>query len=155
VIIKAWRITQAIHAATAFTGIGAWLEGGRWNHKGIHMVYTAGSLALAALEIVVHLPEDALLYKRYVRIPMQFDSSQVIELAISDLPKNWNDHPPSESTQQISSSWTAEKKSLVLKVPSSIIPEEYNYLINPLHPDASEMKTGESESFKFDPRLKR
>lgn len=153
-IITAWRITQAVHEASAFSGIGAWLEGGRWNRKGIHMIYTAGSLALAALEMVVHLPKDAILYNHYVCIPVQFDSGQVIELAMPDLPENWNDNPPPESTQQIGSSWMIEKSSLVLKVPSSVIPEEHNFLINPLHPGASEMKTGKARPFKFDPRIK-
>jgi len=154
-IITAWRITQQIHAGNAFTGIGAWLEGGRWNRKGIHMIYTAGSLALAALEIVVHLPETAILYNHYVRIPVQFDSGRVMELAISDIPDDWNSHPPSESSQHIGSSWTIEKKSLALKVPSSVIPEEHNYLINPFHPDVSRLKIGEPATFTFDPRIKR
>ena len=154
-IITAWRITQAVHTGSAFTGVGAWLEGGRWNRKGIHMIYTAGSIALAALEIVVHLPETAILYNQYVRIPVQFDSGQVIELPMSDLPENWNDHPPSESAQEIGTSWVVAKNSLVLKVPSSVIPEEYNFLINPLHHDASQLKIGKAEPFTFDPRIKR
>ena len=154
-MITAWRITQAVHTGSAFTGVGAWLEGGRWNRKGVHMIYTAGSIALAALEIVVHLPETAILYNQYVRIPVQFDSLQVIELPMSDLPENWNEHPPSESTQQIGTSWAIEKKSLVLKVPSSVIPEEYNFLINPLHPDVFHLKIGKAEPFKFDSRIKR
>ncbi len=154
-MITAWRITQAVHTGSAFTGVGAWLEGGRWNRKGVHMIYTAGSLALAALEIVVHLPETAILYSHYVRIPVQFDSGQVTELALTSLPEDWNGHPPSESTQEIGTSWAIEKKSLVLKVPSSVIPEEYNFLINPLHPDASRLKIGNAEPFKFDFRIKR
>ncbi len=154
-IITAWRITQAVHAANAFSGMGAWLEGGRWNRKGVHMVYTAGSIALAALEMAVHLPEEALLFKHYVFIPVQFDSGQVIELAVQDLPENWNDNPPPESTQQLGSSWMIEKRSLVLRVPSSVIPEEPNFLINPLHPGAAELKPGKAEPFKFDPRIKR
>lgn len=153
-MIMAWRITQAVHAGSAFTGIGAWLEGGRWNRKGVHMIYTAGSIALAALEMVVHLPEDTLLYQQYVRIPVQFDSDRVIKLPISSLSHDWNSNPPPESTQKIGTSWVMEKKSLVLQVPSSIIPEETNYLINPLHPDASHLKIGKPETFKFDPRIK-
>lgn len=154
-ISTAWRITQTIHADNAFNGIGAWLEGGRWNQKGIHMVYTARSLSLAALEMVVHLPEDALLFRHYVRIPVQFDSSQVIELALSRLPEDWDSNPPLESTQLIGTTWTNEKKSPVLKVPSSIIPAEHNYLINHTHPEAAQLKVGKAEPFRFDSRIKR
>jgi RES domain-containing protein len=154
-IITAWRITQAIHVDSAFNGIGAWLEGGRWNRPGVHMVYTAQFLSLAVLEMMVHLPEDALLYSRYVRIPVQFESSQVIEVPLSSLPEDWNSNPPPESTQKIGTAWAMGKKSLVLKVPSSVISEEYNYLINPLGPGADRLQFGEVEPFKFDPRIKR
>lgn len=153
-IITAWRIALAPQADTAFSGIGAWLEGGRWNRKGIHMIYTAGSLSLAALEIVVHLPEEALLYSEYVCIPVRFDAGQVTELARSSLPENWYCHPPGESTQDIGTAWAIAKGSLVLKVPSAVIPEEHNYLINPNHPDAARLEIGAAKPFGFDPRIK-
>jgi RES domain-containing protein len=153
--ITAWRITQSAYADEAFTGLGAWLEGARWNHKGVYMVYTAASVSLAALEMVVHLPKEALLYHHYVRLPVTFDSKQVMRLAPSQLPADWHHNPPPESTQQIGSGWAKERKSLVLKVPSSVIPEEHSYLINPLHPDAKRLRIGTAEPFKFDQRIKR
>lgn len=153
--ITAWRITQSAYADDAFTGLGAWLEGARWNEKGVYMVYTAESISLAALEMVVHLPEEALLYNCYVRIPVTFDSKQVMTLKTSQLPADWHCNPPPESTQKIGSSWAEERKSLVLKVPSSVIPDESNYLINPLHSDAKSLKIGKAEQFKFDNRIKR
>jgi len=118
------------------------------------MVYTAQSLSLAALEMVVHLPEDALLYKSYIRIPVQFDPAQVIDLALSTLPEDWNSNPLPESTLRIGSAWIYEKSSLVLKVPSSTIPTEHNYLINPLHPEAAELNIGTPAPFRFDSRIK-
>jgi RES domain-containing protein len=153
--ITAWRITQATHADDAFSGIGAWLEGARWNHKGVYMVYTAESISLAALEMIVNLPEEALLYKLYVRIPVQFDAKHVTPLKPSQLPSDWNYSPPPESTQTIGSNWAKTGKSLVLKVPSSVIPDEHNYLINPLHPAAADLKIGKAEKFHFDSRIKR
>jgi RES domain-containing protein len=153
--ITAWRITQAAYADDAFTGLGAWLEGARWNDKGVYMVYAAESISLAALEMVVHLPKEALLYNLYVRIPVVFESKQVMTLKPSKLPSDWNLSPPPESTQKIGSEWAKAKKSLVLKVPSSVIPDEHNYLINPLHPAATSLKTGKAEKFNFDTRIKR
>jgi RES domain-containing protein len=153
-IITARRITQKSHADGAFTGLGAWLEAGRWNQKGVHMVYTAQSLSLAALETVVHLPADALLYNLYVYIPVEFDSKLVFGLPSSSLAADWKNHPPPDSTREIGTSWVKEQKSPVLKVPSSVIPEEYNYLINPLHSDFARLKIGKAISFLLDPRIK-
>lgn len=96
--LTAWRITQTTHADDAFSGIGAWLEGARWNHKGVNMVYTAESISLTALEMIVNLPEEALLYKLYVRIPVQFDAQHVMPLKPSQLPFDWNLSPPPEAT---------------------------------------------------------
>jgi RES domain-containing protein len=151
--ITAWRITQKHYAEKAFTGLGAWLEGARWNPKGIYMVYTAESISLAAFEMLVHLPQEALLYNLYARIPIEFDTKRIISLKRSNLPANWKDNPPPETTQKIGLDWVKGQKSLVLKIPSSIIPDEYNYLINPLHPDFNKIKIGQADSFYFDERI--
>lgn len=151
--ITAWRITQTVYADKAFTGVGAWLEGARWNPKGIYMVYAAESISLAAFEMLVHLPQEALLYNLYVRIPVEFDEKQVTTLKRSKLPANWKDNPPDESTQKIGLDWAQSQKNMVLNVPSSVIPEEYNYLINPLHPDFKKIKIGNADSFHFDERI--
>ncbi len=151
--IAAWRITQAVYADEAFSGLGAWLEGARWNPKGVYMVYTAESISLAAFEMIVHLPQEALFYNLYVRIHFEFDAKQVITLKRSNLPKNWQNNPPGEATQKIGSNWIKNNESLVLKVPSSVIPDEYNYLINPLHTDFKTIKIGQAQSFAFDKRI--
>jgi RES domain-containing protein len=109
----------------------------------------------AALEIVVHLPEEVLLNDLYACIPTEFDSKYMITLKPSQLPSDWNIIPPPESTQKIGSDWAKTKQSLVLKVPSSVIPAEHNYLINPQHPDAKRLKIGKAETFDFDTRIKR
>jgi RES domain-containing protein len=153
-IITAWRVTQKSHADGAFTGLGEWLEAGRWNQKGVSMVYTAQSLSLAALETVVHLPADALLYNLYVYIPVEFDSKLILELPSSSLPADWKNHPLPDSTREIGTSCVKEQKSPVLKVPSSVIPEEYYYLMNPLRSDFARLKIGKAISFLLDPRIK-
>lgn len=151
--ITAWRIVQKRWAQSAFSGYGARLEGGRWNRAGIPMVYTAESLSLASLEIIVHLPEASLLYTTYVRIPVTFSPDQMTVLSKDTLPADWDSIPESESTQKIGTEWASENRSLLLKVPSSVVPEEHNFLINPSHPEAAHLSIGAPAPFRFDPRL--
>ncbi|MBW2011701.1 MAG: RES domain-containing protein [Deltaproteobacteria bacterium] len=151
--VTAWRIVQSRWADTAFSGYGARLEGGRWNFAGISMVYTAESLALSSLEMIVHLPEDALLYSEYVRIPVRFDTELMTVFPRESLPSDWNSIPESESTQKLGTAWAEKNESLILKIPSSVVPEEHNYLINPRHPDYHKLFIGEPAPFRFDPRL--
>ena len=152
--ITAWRILKTQHAGRAFDGEGARLAGGRWNKIGVPLIYTADSLALAALEIMVHLPKSELLKARYQRIAVQFDSRLIKSFNLIDLPEDWDLLPPPESTQAIGTSWARKNSSVVLKVPSTIIREEFNYLINPLHPDFDKLTTGTPQRFVFDPRVK-
>ena len=152
--ITAWRIVKAKHKKRAFDGEGARIAGGRWNKIGTPMVYTADSLALAALELIVHLPDKDLFNKIFFRIPVRFDSSVVTSLESSRLPRDWDSLPPSESTQILGTQWSLEKKSAVLKVPSTIIREEYNYLINPQHPDFKKISVGSPARFAVDHRVR-
>jgi RES domain-containing protein len=151
--ITAWRIVKFQHTKTAFDGEGARIAGGRWNKIGTPMIYTAGSLALAALETIVHLPKGELLKKLFFHIPVQFDSDLVFALNPPDLPADWDCIPPSEATQAIGTDWILKKRSVILKVPSTIIREESNYLINPVHPDFKMLSFGSPERFTFDPRI--
>ena len=151
--LTVWRVIKKKHRRTAFKGDGARIYGGRWNPVGTSVVYTAESLSLATLEIVVHLEREELLYRHFLKIPVTFDSLQVTALNRNTLPKDWNRLPPSESTQKIGYKWISQSKFAVLKVPSTIILEEYNYLINPNHHDFVGMKIGKPQRFKFDPRL--
>jgi RES domain-containing protein len=129
--ITAWRIVKAKHKDKAFDGEGARIAGGRWNQVGIPMIYTADSLALAVLEITVHLSQEDLLQKLYFHIPVEFDAVQVMSLDPAGIPDDWDSLPPSESTQKIGSKWALEQKSLVLKVRSTVVRQAFNYLINP------------------------
>ena len=151
-ILKAWRIVKAPYKSKAFTGDGARLYGGRWNSKGVPVIYTAGSLALASIEMVVNLPSPKLL-EAFVRIPVQFNSNLVEELLSSALPKSWKSRPISPDSCDIGDKWIKEQRSVILKVPSVVVPEEFNYLLNPLHPDFKKLKIGMPIVYHFDPRL--
>ena len=137
----AWRIVQAQVADRAFNGEGARRYGGRWNSKGVAVVYTSGSISLAILEVVVHIPAYDLL-EQYVFIPVEFDRKLVRTLKPKDLPENWNRDPSPQANKQIGDSWVQSNQSAVLEVPSAIVPTEKNYLINPAHPDFSKLNIG-------------
>jgi RES domain-containing protein len=150
--IAAWRIVKERNAATAFTGEGARLYGGRWNSPGVAMIYTAESRALAALEVLVHLDSPDLLAS-FVLIQVTFDEKLVSRLAPDRLPSDWRRDAIPESTRDLGDRWTADFTSAVLRVPSVLIPEESNYLLNPAHRDFSRIEIGKLARFEFDPRL--
>ncbi|WP_300489841.1 RES family NAD+ phosphorylase [Flavobacterium sp.] len=151
-----FRIEREKYLDTTLTGIGASMsEGYRWNSLNTKMVYTAESRALATLEVAVHLdlsedlPED----RCYVEIEIP-DEVVIQEVAIDDLPDDWNSKPPSLTTQIIGDDFVFYNEAAILKVPSSIVPQEYNYLINPNHPDASKIKVLNTSKMTFDTRFK-
>ena len=150
----AWRIVEAKFRAKAFSGDGARLFGGRWNNKGVAVIYTAGSLALACIEIVVNLPSPKLL-EAFIRIPACFESDLIESLPSSQLPRDWQSRPISPATRAIGDQWIRERRSAVLKVPSVVVPEEFNYLLNPTHPDFKKIEIGRPMVYHFDPRLSR
>ena len=93
-----------------------------------------------------------LLLSHYVKIPVEFDSSCVKE--IDDLPLGWDLYPATEKTKNIGDKWVKDRVSLILKVPSTVINGEFNYIINPSYPDAKDkLKIGKAENIYFDPRL--
>ncbi len=153
--ITAWRIVKANHVDSAFDGEGARIAGGRWNRIGTPMIYTADSLALAVLEISVHLSQEELIQKKYFRVPVLFDSKLVTTLDLARLPDDWDSLPPSESTQNIGTQWALSQKTSILKVPSTVVKEEFNYLINPIHPKFKMLLIGNPERVTFDPRIKK
>jgi RES domain-containing protein len=147
---EAWRIVKAKHAATAFDGEGARLNGGRWNSVGVRAVYVSATKSLAALETLVHLKLP--MTSTFVAIPVWFDDRFVETIPLSALPSGWNAEPPSLASQGIGDAWTKAVRSALLAVPS-ILTGETNYLINPTHPDFIRIKIGKPEPFIFDARL--
>lgn len=151
--LTAWRIVKAKHAGTAFTGEGARAAGGRWNSSGTPMVYTAGSVALAMLEMLVHLRSQVLL-RWYVTFEVTFDDAMVETLNVKDLPRSWRRSPPPAALQRIGDAWISGRTTAVLRVPSVVVPMEWNYLLNPEHPDFRRITIGPRRPVQFDPRLR-
>ncbi|MCC5850876.1 MAG: RES family NAD+ phosphorylase [Verrucomicrobia bacterium] len=148
---RAWRIVKETHAASAFDGEGARLFGGRWNSQGTRVVYASGTKALATLENLVHLNPPVSF--KYVAIPIAFEDALVEKFKPSDLPAEWTEEPPPPSTQVIGDQWVKEARSAVLELPSVIIRDETNYLLNPAHANFKNINLGTPEPFTFDPRL--
>jgi RES domain-containing protein len=107
---------------------------------------------LAVLEVLVHLDTPALLEK-YVLFEVEFASPLVTDLDRSLLPRNWKSDPVPEAVQAVGDRWTSSGISAVLRVPSVLVPEESNFLINPRHPDFGSIVISDPRSFQFDPRL--
>lgn len=150
--ITAWRIVKARHAANAFDGEGARVEGGRWNSPGTPLVYTSQSAALAALELLVHLGRGSIL-AAYVLIPCAFEDAVVSRLDRKLLPKNWRSYPAPPELQLIGDEWVKGGTSAVLEVPSAVIETDSNYLLHPRHPDFRAIRVMEPQPFEFDLRV--
>ena len=152
-MITCYRVTQKKYAATAFDGEGARLYGGRWNNKGSALVYTAGSLSLATLELLVHLESYQILRQRYCYLKVELAETLCVDLPPARLPPGWNVDPPLAATKQIGDEWIKVGASAALAVPSALIGSEANYLLNPHHPDFAKLTVHAPEDFVFDPRL--
>lgn len=146
---SAWRLTKTKYLATAWDGEGAKRSGGRWNSVGVAVIYASGSLSLALVEVLVHLPSGILPAYSVVRV--DFDDSLVIALTPAELPSRWKDNPAPAGT--LGDKWVADRASAVLRVPSVVVPEEFNYVFNPSHPDFGRLILGTPAPFPFDPRL--
>ena len=151
-----FRIEREKYLSTTLSGLGASLSKGyRWNSYNTRLVYTAESRALATLEVSVHLDlnEDLPVDRHYVEIEIP-DHLTILEVRVEDLPDDWNAKPPTMTTQAIGDDFVHFNEAAILKVPSSIVPEEFNYLINPAHPDARKIKVLRYHNMDFDKRFK-
>lgn len=147
-----WRVVTQRFADTAYSGEGARLYGGRWNPKGVPVVYAAATQSLALLEMLV---QDASLHARYVMIPARLPDRIVAHIETAALPPDWRDIAAREVLQQQGAAWVSGQSSAVLAVPSAVVPAEYNYLINPAHPDFAQIEIGSRTEWITDQRLKR
>lgn len=151
-----YRVEREKYLHTTLQGVGASMSKGyRWNSFNTRLVYTAESRALATLEVSVHLDlsEDLPLDRFYVEIEIPDDIS-ILEVKLEDLPDDWNYNPPAITTQTIGDDFVIYNEAAILKVPSSIVPQEFNYLINPNHTDFSKIKILNSTRMFFDSRIK-
>ena len=143
-----WHLASGRHAP--LTGEGARLVGGRWNSAGRPLVYASESLALCLAECLVHitgpLPRD------YVAFQLAVPEDGIETLNATVLKADWR--ADLGYTRAIGDQWLAQERSLVLAVPSAVLPESTNMLLNPLHPGAGEVQIVDRQPFRFDPRLR-
>jgi RES domain-containing protein len=156
---KLWRIATDTrqYSADDMTGTGAKITGGRWNDMGVAMVYCSESRALACLETVVHLNAGGLPFNRYlVEIAVPDDVWNAAETAEEPmLPVGWDAEPAGLESSSYGAAWVAGARSALLLVPSVIVPEERNGLVNPAHPDAGRIRARKIRKWIYDPRLVR
>lgn len=150
--LEVWRITDKKFKNSAFSGEEAWLWGGRFNSPGKKAVYTSGSLSLALLETLVQSNDRSNLKKKVLvraSIPEEF-----IQIPTeSDLPEKWDWIPLSKASQSYGDSWIENVKDAVLKIPSVVVPVEFNYVINPEHPDFDRISISAPVPLPLDPRF--
>lgn len=148
--MRLYRISEKQFAAD-LTGEGARIAGGRWNPKGVPMMYTAESVALAALEVLVRISTRKHYYRTIFTIP---DTASIECVAVTDLPANWQIPCPNRYLIDFGKRWVLERRSLLLKVPSAVVNGDgYNFLINPLHPEFSAVSVLDIAPFIYDSRL--
>ncbi len=152
--ITVWRVTDQDYVSSAFDGMGAEKFGGRFNSVGRKLVYCAGSLSLALLEQLVRTNSRDRL-RRQVCIRADFDSSLVEVAGPGDLPTGWSDIPYSGVSQKFGDEWLIKQSSAVLKVPSVVVAIEWNYLLNPEHPDFASIVTFDPVALPLDGRIER
>lgn len=147
----AFRISQKKYI-NDLSGEGARLYGGRWNLKGIPLVYLAESPSLALVEYLVHIPLGAIPNDTCFAV-VNLPDQQIIKLKIKDLPDSWADFPAPEKIAQIGTDWALSQKSLSMKVPSAVNIEDFNILLNPLHPDIDKVQIQDVRPYKINSRL--
>jgi RES domain-containing protein len=141
--MKVWRIATETHAygPEDLSGMGAFHGGGRWNSKGRAVVYTASSIALATLEVIAHLERDEIPQNRFlveIDVPDTVWQKRLQRVA-ADLPPTWSAIPAGRTCAKLGDDWLDSQGSCVMCVPSVIVPEEMNVLINPSHPDTDKL----------------
>jgi RES domain-containing protein len=148
-----YRLTKTQYAAEAWTGYGAKLYGGRWNHKGYPTIYVSSSISLAALEVLVHVSNEAIL-EEYTLFSIEIPDDQVAYVASEHLPTNWRHDPAPLSTMELGTGWLQSGQGAALVLPSTIIPMENNAILNPSDVNFQHyLKSVVTLPFLFDSRL--
>lgn len=139
--------------AKDLTGEGARLHGGRWNHQLIPCIYTSESRSLAVLEYTVNINIEDI--PRSLSITTyEIPDNSFLRLRMSDLPGNWKEAPAPSSTKDFGTSLLNEAIYPVIRIPSTVIPYEFNYILNPLHPGSEDFKIVDIRDFVYDVRIK-
>ena len=154
--VTAYRLVRRIRAKDAFSGEGSRLFGGRWTPKGSPAVYCSQHLSLCVLELRVN-QDQFLTRDGYRYFTVTFSPALMESLSLTDAPRGW-DRPRISSIrltapQRFGEKWLKEKRSAVLRVPSAVLPQENNYILNPLHPDFASIKISVAMLIHLDSRL--
>jgi RES domain-containing protein len=151
--VVGWRIVKEKHAKAAFSGEGARNYEGRWNSAGVRMVYCSENLALAALEIFVHV-RPVRMHDKFRAFRVTFDDALMTIIDLKKLPKGWNAQPPAAASKNIGDEWIRSGRSAVLALPSVLVPLERTFLLNPKHRDFARIKIKNTGRFVLDPRFR-
>jgi RES domain-containing protein len=151
--MRVWRLAKATYAAP--TGDGAKKYGGRWTPPGVAIVYTSESLALAAMEALVHtdsdlLPDDLIILS--AELP---DALPIRTISRDELPQKWHVIPAPPVLQTLGAEWVQDGREVGLRIPSAVIPQEWNLLLNPAHSDFQKITWHTEGPFRWDTRLER
>lgn len=150
--LKLYRIAKKEYIKD-LSGEGARIFGGRWNKKGFSMLYFSESLSLAVLEVLVHVDFRFLNSDfKYIEVEISDDLIKP-KVKQKTLHANWRDNPPTIHTQAYGTSWLQSKKSLAIQVPSAILPQQHNVLINPKHEKIKHLKIIKTDTLNIDPRV--
>ncbi|WP_036177544.1 RES family NAD+ phosphorylase [Massilia sp. 9096] len=149
--MRLWRIAQRKYALDRLCA-GSALYGGRWNPVGMPALYCGASIAICALEKFVHVGQAPL--PPLVLVAVDFpDECDIFTPAASELPTGWDELPTSTSVQGLGRAWLERSETLAMRVPSVVLPEESNVIVNPLHPDYVRVKLTMLRPFTFDRRM--
>lgn len=151
---QAWRLVRPTYGTpdAAFSGEGARRYGGRWNSPGRPLVYASEHLSLAALETLAHA-ERSRFQRAYVAFAAQIPADLVLMLRRDDLPSDWRARPNGPGARAVGDAWLEQASSVALLVPSVLVPQEHNLLLNPMHPRFEDVLIGAGAPFRFDERL--
>lgn len=144
-----YRICNTIYS-NDLSGQGAKLFGGRWNSKGFSMLYTSSTRALAALEVLVHMPINNVKQMDFSIVSISLPENSMEEVKYNVIKKEIDESGLNSNFKLIGDDWIKRNSSLLLKVPSVVINEEYNFLINPAHKDFTKVKILSIQPFSFD-----
>ena len=152
--MQVFRICKRIYATDPFSGEGSRFVSGRWHQAGQRVAYTAATLSLAAWELWVHLPKNRQRSTYVYASAFIPDDLRIEEIREDQLSEGWREFAPYPGELRLlGSSWLLKCRSAVLRVPSAVVPGEFNYLLNPLHEDFAIIERGDAKPFVFDPRV--
>jgi len=150
--MRIYRLTASRYVATAFSGEGTRRVGGRWVPVGYPVVHASSSIALAVLETLVHVDPSVMPAHRVIAVDIP-EAMPVTATLVPDLPDDWRRTPPPSRLREFGKAWLEAGETALMRVPSVIVPEESNYLINPRHADFSRLAIHPSAPFEIDRRL--